>query len=254
MPVSRVGFDDPEEPVAPGPAPAQSPVAKNPATRSQTLERALDSLAILADKRPRTSQQLAVELGLNRSSVYRFLRTLEDYNFVARTADGRYTLGLGIAPLAGSAASPVGTHIQETLDEVANATSATALFCVAQKDHSVVLASARPAARPAAVAVRSGTRFALDSGAPGMAILSLSDVREHEQDEISLARTIGHVHTKGAPFAGFECLAIPVRLSDGQPASLAVVAPVGELRLPPMVTALRRGAARIARADEGWEV
>lgn len=40
--------------------------AKNRSVRSQTLERGLDALQSLADGTPRTSQELADELGLHR--------------------------------------------------------------------------------------------------------------------------------------------------------------------------------------------
>ncbi|WP_058593609.1 helix-turn-helix domain-containing protein [Leucobacter chromiiresistens] len=226
--------------------------AKNRAVRSQTLERGLDALQMLADGQRRTSQQLADALGLHRSVVYRILRTLEDYTFVTRAADGRYTLGTGIAALAEAGVSNSELRIEEVLDELAEATSATAIFSVPQKDHAVVLASIRPSHRSAAVAIRRSTRFLLTDGAPGMAILARGEAREYEADEIALARSIGHVHTKGSPFPGFEAVAKPLELPDGQPASIAVIFPNGAHEVREVIPALQHAALRVERPADVW--
>lgn len=231
---------------------ADAVAPRNRGSRSQTLERSLDAIVVLSDGLPRTSAQLAADLGLHRSIVYRILRTLEDYSFVMRAADGRYTLGLGIAALAEAGIRNSALRVDAIVEELADATGATALFCVTQKDHAVVLASARPSARAAAVSVRRSTRFAMDAGAPGMAISSLSPPREHEQDEIALARTTGYVHTKGAPFVGFEAVARPVRLIDGQAASLAVVFPIGEAQRADVLPPLQRAALRAEHPGDAW--
>ncbi len=233
---------------------AAAPSSRSRGSRSQTLERALDAVAVLSDGRPRTSAQLAIDLGLHRSIVYRILRTLEDYHFVTRAADGRYTLGLGIAALAEAGIRNAALQVEAIVEELADAAGATALFCVVQKDHAVVLASARPSTRAAAVTVRRSTRFALEAGAPGMAILALDAPREHEQDEIALARSRGYVHTKGSPFAGFEAVARPVRLRDGQAASLAVIFPVAELRHSDMLRPLHQAALRVEHPGDAWSV
>lgn len=221
-------------------------------SRSQTLERALDALGILADGKPRASGELAAELGLHRSIVYRFLRTLEDYHFVSRAQDGRYILGLGIAALAESGLSGSELRVEDILDELANATQATAILCVAQKDHAVVLFSARPSSQTAAVSIRRSTRFPLSSGAPGMAILALDPLSEDDSDEVKLARKIGYVHTKGGPFPGFDAVARPVRMGDSQGGSLAVVYPTSEHRSREVAQPLQHAALRIERPAEVW--
>jgi DNA-binding IclR family transcriptional regulator len=226
--------------------------AKNRAVRSQTLERGLDALQTLADGQRRTSQELADDLGLHRSVVYRILRTLEDYTFVTRASDGRYTLGTGVAALAEASISNSEVRIEEVLEELAAATSATAIFSVPQKDHAVVLASIRPAHRSAAVAIRRSTRFQLSDGAPGMAILACGPAAEYEADEIALARSIGHVHTKGTPFPGFEAVARPIRLGDGQAASLAVIFPTGAHTLGEVLAPLQHAALRMERPGDVW--
>ncbi|MGO2750925.1 MAG: IclR family transcriptional regulator [Pseudoclavibacter sp.] len=226
--------------------------SKNRSVRSQTLERGLDALQSLADGKPRTSQELADELGLHRSVVYRILRTLEDYTFVARTADGRYTIGIGIAALAESGISNSELRVEDVLTQLAESSSATAIFCVPQKEDAVVLASMRPAHRSAAVAIRRSTRFPLAVGAPGLAILAGGAKRDYEADETALARSLGHVHTKGTPFPGFEAVATPLALPDGQAASLAVIFPTGAHTPAEVLPALRHASLRIERPGEVW--
>ena len=220
--------------------------------RSQTLERALESLEVLADGRPRTSHELAEAVGLPRSNVYRILRTFEEFAFVTRTADGRYTLGLGLAALAETGLRDAELRLDDTLSELADATSATAIFCIPQKDHAVVLTSARPSSRPASVASRRSTRLPLDDGAPGMAVLALRAKADYEPDEVSLARSTGYVHTKGAPFPGFEAVACPVRLRDQHAGSIGVVFPLGSQALADVLQPLRHAALRVERPIDLW--
>ncbi|UOQ56681.1 helix-turn-helix domain-containing protein [Leucobacter allii] len=227
---------------------------KNRGARSQTLDRALDALELLADGHRRTSQELADELGLHRSIVYRMLRTFEDHGFVARVADGRYTVGLGVAALADAGIVGAESRIGDVLEELANASGATALLSVPQKDHAVVLAAARPSGSTAAVAIRRSTRLPLDRGAPGLAILALEAPRPYEPDEAVLARTTGYVHSKGAPFPGFDAVARPVRLEDGQSASISVVFPNAAVGLGEALPPLRHAVARIEHPDDLWTV
>ncbi|WP_146185268.1 IclR family transcriptional regulator [Microbacterium sp. HMWF026] len=224
----------------------------SPTMRSQTLGRALDALQVLADGRPRSSHELAEALSIPRSNAYRILRTFEDYAFVTRTTDGRYTIGLGLAAFADAGLREGEVRIEEVLTELANETSSTAILCIPQRDDVVVLSSVRPAAYSASVAIRRGTRLPAADGAPGMAILSLGPAEPYEADEITLARSRGVVHTKGSPFAGFESVAAPVRIRDGQLASVAIVFPHATRPLADSVEALRRAVQRLGRTFDVW--
>lgn len=220
--------------------------------RSQTLGRGLEALHILGDGRPRTSHELAEALGVPRSNAYRILRTCEEFAFVARTSDGRYTLGLGLGALADAGLRSADLHAEEVLAELANETAATAIFCIPQRENAVVLASVRPAARPASVAIRRSTRLPLREGAPGMAILSLRGHEEYEPDEVGLARSTGYVHTKGSPFPGFESVAMPVTLRDGQIGSVAIIYPQSALTAAVSLQALRTAATRLSSPLDVW--
>ena len=222
--------------------------------RSQTLERALDALQLLADGRQRTSKELAAELDLHRSIIYRILRTLEDYSLVTRSEDGRFRVGLGMTALAKSGIGDLEIEITAVLQELSNVTSATAIFCARQRSDAVVVSSTRPAQSPASVAVRTGSRFPVDNSAPGLALLSLQEQSEDDVDEVALARQTGYVHTKGTPFVGLEAVAAPVRMPDGQEASLALLFPLGNGDVPLMVNELRTYSERLTSPSNDWQL
>lgn len=230
---------------------AQSP-ASGRGTRSQTLERALDVLQLLSDGRERSSREIADEVGLHRSIIYRILRTFEDRSMVARDASGRYHLGLGLPALAESGMRELQTNVRDTLKQLANSTDATALFCTAQLDDAVVLASLRPRRSPTSVMVSTGSRFPLRSGAPGSAILSLGPAMEDETDETTLARQTGFTYSRGEPFVGLEVTAVPLSLLNGQSAALCVMAPLGSLDQGRALKELRYYATRLASPDDAW--
>jgi len=231
-----------------------APTKSSSGVRSQTLARSLDVLQTLADGKPRTSQELADELGLHRSVVYRALRTFEDYSLVTRAADGRFLLGLGMAGLAKTAMGDLEAQIENVLQELSNVSSATAIFCGPQHEEAVVLTSTRPSQRLASVAIRVGMRIPLTQSAPGLAILALQEPREHEVDEVALARQTGFVHTKGAPFVSLEVVAVPVEMPDGQNASLSLVFPEDGRDVTSMFRHLRAYKERLTTPTEAWEI
>jgi DNA-binding IclR family transcriptional regulator len=222
--------------------------------RSQTLERALDTLQLLADGRQRTSRELAEELELHRSVVYRILRTLEDYSLVTRSADGRFRIGLGMTALAKSGIGDLEFEIADVLQELSNVTSATAVFCARQRDDAVVLSSVRPAQSPASVAIRVGSRFPVGTSAPGLALLSLQPPSSDDADEVALARQTGYVHTKGTPFIGLEAVASAVRMPGGQGASISLLFPLGNGDVPLMANELRTYSERLTSPSDAWQL
>jgi DNA-binding IclR family transcriptional regulator len=158
-----------------------------------------------------------------------------------------------MAALAKAGMGDLEAHVTSVLQELSNVTAATAIFCSAQREDAVVLASTRPSQRPASVAIRTGTRFPLHNGAPGLAILALRAPEDGEPDETALARQTGIVHTKGEPFVGLEAVSVPLRMPDGQEASISLLFPVGDG--DPMTAAreLRTYSTRITTPAEVWQ-
>ncbi len=86
------------------------------AETSQTLDRGLTLLTLLADhpEGMRVSE-IAAELGIGRTVVYRLVVTLEKHALLRRAADGRCHVGLGLIGLAVSCARmPVAGSVPAT--------------------------------------------------------------------------------------------------------------------------------------------
>ncbi len=146
----------------------------SPAETSQTLDRGVRLLELIAEApNGRTVAELAADLEVGRTVVYRLLTTLEQHGLVQRDDSGRARLGLGVLrlaravhPLLRSAALPV-------LRRLADSTGLTASLSVLDgSGGSDVLAVAvvEPSWTDFHVAYREGTRHPRDRGAAGRAI------------------------------------------------------------------------------------
>jgi DNA-binding IclR family transcriptional regulator len=69
----------------------------------QSVDRALTILGILARLGQAGVTEIAVELGVHKSTAFRLVTTLETHEFVEQTEErGKYRLGLGLVRLAGA--------------------------------------------------------------------------------------------------------------------------------------------------------
>lgn len=74
-----------------------------PAGGVQSVDRALTILGILARLGQAGVTEIAVELGVHKSTAFRLVTTLEMHEFVEQTEErGKYRLGLGLVRLAGA--------------------------------------------------------------------------------------------------------------------------------------------------------
>src|SRR4051795_9447652 len=74
-----------------------------PAGGVQSVDRALTIMNILARLGQAGVTEIAVELGVHKSTAFRLVTTLESHEFVEQTEDrGKYRLGLGLVRLAGA--------------------------------------------------------------------------------------------------------------------------------------------------------
>jgi DNA-binding IclR family transcriptional regulator len=105
--------------------------------RVQSLDRAVGLLNAIAAAAPggRPVVELAEECGLNRATAWRLLATLEHHGMVERdSVSNRYSIGLGIARLAGSAGvSGLVRRARPTLEWVCVETGETANLAVPQR-------------------------------------------------------------------------------------------------------------------------
>ena len=207
------------------------------AETSQTLDRGLRVLRVLADKPDGlTVTELASELGVNRTVVYRLVSTLEQHALLRRDARGRLHVGLGILHLASSVQPVVRDLAAPILRTLAEEVGCTAHLTVADGDEALALAVVEPSWTDFHVSYRVGSRHPLAKGAAGKAILLGRDV-----DSAPYAVTSGELQP------GARGLAAPVRGVDGLEASVGIVT-LGDLDVEAIGDKVSTTAARVARA------
>jgi DNA-binding IclR family transcriptional regulator len=183
------------------------------AETSQTLDRGLRVLDVLASSPGGlTVTELAGQLGVNRTVVYRLVSTLELHALLRKDSRGRLHVGLGVLHLA-SAVQPVLRDLaMPVLRSLAEAVGCTAHLTVADGAEGLALAVVEPSWTDFHVGYRVGSRHPLNRGAAGKAILA---GREPGGPD--------YVMTSGELQAGARGIAAPVRGVDGLEASVGIV-------------------------------
>lgn len=217
-------------------------------SESQAAERVVQLLEALAKQgAPMTIAELSEAMGLHRSIVYRYLRTLDRLRFVRTTADGSYEPGIGLIPLANSVSLDLRTIALPDLQQLADELGATAFLTQLDGDRTICLASVEPRRSVAHVAFRPGSYGPIDRGAPALAIASTEPEHRTEPDEVTIVRKQGYAHSVGTLMPGVESLACPLRtISGSSQACIAVIFPVGSLDLDTAADAVHRAADSIA--------
>lgn len=98
-----------------------------PAQPVQAVDRALDLLAaVAASEEPPTVAELAARCGINRSTAWRLLATLEAHGMVERAAGSGYRVGYGAVRLGAAAdEASVVRRVRPVLEELSAATGET---------------------------------------------------------------------------------------------------------------------------------
>ena len=185
-----------------------------PAEISQTLDRGLRALDVLADcPEGLTVTELAARLEVNRTVAHRLVATLEGHALVRRDERGRWYVGLGVLPLA-AAVQPVLRDVAlPVLRTLAERVGCTAHLTVADGGEALALAVVEPSWTDFHVAYRVGARHPLTQGAAGRAILLGRDGAEWPT----------YILTQGELQTGAHGLAAPVRGVTGLEASVGIV-------------------------------
>jgi DNA-binding IclR family transcriptional regulator len=220
---------------------------------SQTLDRGLRILDVLAMDGPLRIAEVAAGIGVHRSVAYRLVRTLEDRGLVIRDGAGALRIGPHVATLARSVAADLQTAAAPVLRGLADALSMTAFLVVLDQDECVTLATAEPRAAVASIAQRPGARHPVTAGAPGIAIQTLLTVSERtarglgaEPAEVARARADGFAISSGEVIAGVTSIAAPV--AGAYPAAVAVLFVAAEDRVH-VAEMVRDAAQAVARTQ-----
>jgi DNA-binding IclR family transcriptional regulator len=181
-------------------------------TGSQTLARGLTALQKVADSPSGlTAQQLADLIGIHRTIAYRLLTTLAEFRLVAKGEDGRYRPAAGLAVLGASFDRNVRQLSLPTLRALADELGTTVSLLSAEGDQQVAIAVIVPSHVAYQLSFHEGSRYPLNRGAAGIALLAGMAARPGERDLVSGARERGWVTTYGEIEPNTYGLAVGVR-------------------------------------------
>jgi len=197
---------------------ASGTAAPNGAPGSQTLARGLAALQLIAASRTGlTVQQVADDIGVHRTIAYRLLSTLAQFRMVAKGEDGRYRSAAGLAVLGASFDNNVRQLSVPTLRKLADELGTTVSLLVAEGDQQVAIAVIVPTNVFYQLSFHEGSRYPLDRGAPGNALLASLHPRPGDRDLVPQARQQGWVITHGEVEPNTYGLAVPVRRRPPSP-------------------------------------
>ena len=228
---------------------------------SQTLSRGIRILEVLADASSAMSiDELAAELQLHRSIVYRLLRTLEEHALVSRDPAGLVSLAPRLASLAAAVSRDLQAAALPELTATANDLGMTCFLAVLDRDQCVTLASVEPHHTVATMVQHPGASHPVWRGAPGKAILTELPVQQWPFPptadlvaEVDLFRERGWATSRDEVIPTVRAIAVPLRVRGQRPAAIAVVH-IGDRDDAPAIAArLHHGVAavRAALGDRG---
>jgi DNA-binding IclR family transcriptional regulator len=190
----------------------------NGAPGSQTLARGLSALQLVAAApNGLSAQQVADDIGVHRTIAYRLLSTLALYRFVVKGEDGRYRSAAALAVLGASFDNNVRQLCVPTLRALADELGTTVSLLIAEGDQQVAIAVIVPTNVFYQLSFHEGSRYPLDRGAAGIALLASMPPRPAERPLVPQTRKQGWVITHGEIEPNTFGLAVPVRRSPPSP-------------------------------------
>lgn len=227
-----------------------SPAQSAPQSESQAADRVVRILEIVADApHPMTVAEIAEEMGLHRSIIYRFLRTLQRTRLVAQASDGRFTLGHGVTALAMKVSHDATALMRPHLQQLADACEATAFITQLVDDHTECLMSVEPVMSRTHLIFRPGTIGPVDRGAPVVAIRAASNDLEIKGAVEFVSK--GYAWSTGAITPGVESVASAITLPVSYPPSaVAVIYPQGSRQIEEVAQEVKATAENITKLFE----
>jgi DNA-binding IclR family transcriptional regulator len=194
------------------------PAAGRLAVGSQTLARGLSALqAVSSSPSGMTAQQVADHVGVHRTIAYRLLSTLAQYRYVVKGEDGRYRPAAALAVLGASFDNNLRALSVPTLRTLADGLGTTVSLLVAEGDQQVAVAVIVPTLVFYQLSFHEGSRYPLDRGAAGIALLASMAPRPGERELVPRTREQGWVITHGEIEPDTYGLAVPVRRTPPSP-------------------------------------
>ena len=245
--------------------------------RIQSVDRAIDILDLVArSKQPLSASAVAMQLGLERTTVYRLMATLAASRLLRFDPERRkYRIGIGAFELGTAYLHAqmedriVERIVDDLVAELKHTVSLGALV-----DDEVVIMVARQSDQIVTINSRSGDRIAPHASSIGKLFLAersdaevraflhrvgmprltphtITSVRAY-LTELQEVRAQGVAYAREEAMLGVTSMAVPVRTARGEIAAALVVAPPAQFATPEamasMLPPLRSAAARIEAA------
>jgi DNA-binding IclR family transcriptional regulator len=206
---------------------------------SQTLARGLRALEIIGGvSEPISVAALSQQLDIHRSMGYRLVKTLEQCGFVVRDADGGLIIGTKLAILARRVAKDLLSATAPELAAIAEQLEMTAFLVTYDGEFAVTLSSAEPKNLETTLGKKPGSRHAIGQGAPGKVIQSLLNPKKFPLQPFEVS--------ENEVIQGIASIAVPLHLSSGQPAAIAVLYLPHKVNEAKVAKVLTSAASRIA--------
>ncbi|MET7844288.1 helix-turn-helix domain-containing protein [Streptomyces sp. NPDC005356] len=199
---------------------AKVDAAPKAAPGSLTLARGLTVLEQIASTPGGlTVQEIADQVCVHRTVAYRLLSTLAQFRLVARHDDGRYRSAAGLAVLGSSFDRGLREICLPTLRTLADELRTSVSLLVAEGEEQVSVAVIVPADVSYQLSFSEGSRYPLDRGAAGIALLATRPPRPGERALVAETRERGWVITHGEIEPNTYGLAAPVARPQSAPST-----------------------------------
>ncbi|MHC5908941.1 IclR family transcriptional regulator [Streptomyces sp. S6] len=204
----------------------------------QTLDRGLRLLEVIAlSDIPLTLPELAQQMSLHRSIVYRLLRTLQDHHLVAHTTHG-YVIGTRAQSLGRRTLPMLQRIAKPEIAKLAAHVGLTSFFVVRDAEEAVTLVSVEVESTRSRAVYSPGDRHPLTVGSPGIAMLAAEPARPGERLDVTRARACGYATTRNEVLAGFATVSAPVVSAPGHAVAAVSILYTVERPGPPQIDAV----------------
>jgi DNA-binding IclR family transcriptional regulator len=218
-----------------------------PANHSQTLDRGLRVLKLLAEHPDGLSvSELAAALDTHRAGVYRSLGPLGDHHLVRRDDDGRFTLAPGLIELAAGVRPRLREVAEPVLRSLADQLGATAALTIRDGDEAVVAMVLPPREPRLHLTYRAGMRHPLTRGAPGHVLLAAMPPQPNEPADVARARQRGYAVSSGQLLPGATGVAAAISAPGNEPEAAISAVWIEGLDPDAVATDVVSAAAQIA--------
>jgi DNA-binding IclR family transcriptional regulator len=160
----------------------------------QTLARGLSTLEYIALKNAQLSvAELALELNINRTTMYKILTTLEQHGFIRTNLNNKIEIASKVIDLYSSYIRLIPLNAQIVLDDLAKCTNMPSALVIAEGQECVVVKTAFPENLLLKINYQLGSRHPIGLAAAGQVLASLQENSNNSE--------IHHIHQQGYAYS-----------------------------------------------------